>query len=263
MSPRVPASSPPQHTRSEGKTIVISQPMYFPWVGQFEQMRLSDIFVFYDDVQFSKGSFSNRVQLKTESGRRWMTVPLKDLHLGQRIGEAKPDDRKNWQQNHIEAFRRAYTSAPYLKDALDLMDAAFSSAAANLSELSIASTMVLVRYFALDQETDFARSSELGVLGSSTQRVIDICQDQGADSYLTGHGARDYLDCEAFEARGLTVSFIEYGCKPYAQLHGSFTPYVSALDLVANCGPQAREWILGRPVTWRTFMSQRENQGKE
>src|SRR5690606_29856763 len=75
--------------------IVISQPMYFPWVGQLEQLRLADTFVFYDDVQFSKGSFSNRVQIKTEAGMRWMTVPLKDLHLGQLInGVALDQSRK-------------------------------------------------------------------------------------------------------------------------------------------------------------------------
>ena len=45
--------------------VVISQPMLFPWVGMFEQIRLADVYVHYTDVQFSKGSFVNRVQIKT------------------------------------------------------------------------------------------------------------------------------------------------------------------------------------------------------
>ena len=46
------------------KTVVISQPMYFPWVGMLEQMALADVWVHLDDAQFSKGGFFNRVQIK-------------------------------------------------------------------------------------------------------------------------------------------------------------------------------------------------------
>ena len=57
--------------------VVISQSMYFPWVGMLEQIRLADVFIHYDDVQFSKGSFSNRVQVKQPDGTSaWMTIPL-------------------------------------------------------------------------------------------------------------------------------------------------------------------------------------------
>ena len=55
----------------------------------FEQIRLADAFVHYSDVQFSKGSFVNRVQIKTSAGIRWLTVPLEKLKLGQRIDEVR------------------------------------------------------------------------------------------------------------------------------------------------------------------------------
>ena len=61
--------------------VVISQPMLFPWVGLFEQIRAADVYVHYDDVQFSKGSFTNRVQIKTARGPRWLTVPGASVHV--------------------------------------------------------------------------------------------------------------------------------------------------------------------------------------
>ncbi|MCA9907942.1 MAG: WbqC family protein, partial [Anaerolineae bacterium] len=64
--------------------LVISQSMYFPWAGLLEQIRLADTFVHYDDVQHTRG-FYNRVQIKTGNGVRWITVPLRDWHQGQRI----------------------------------------------------------------------------------------------------------------------------------------------------------------------------------
>ena len=60
------------------KTVVISQPMFFPWVGIFEQIRLADIFVHFDDVQLPWGSsFINRVQIKTKDGIKWLTIPIR------------------------------------------------------------------------------------------------------------------------------------------------------------------------------------------
>ena len=64
--------------------VVISQPMFFPWVGFLEQMRLADVYVHYDDVQFSKGSFTNRVQIKTPEGFIWLTAPLRNLRAGRK-----------------------------------------------------------------------------------------------------------------------------------------------------------------------------------
>ena len=72
--------------------VVISQSMYFPWIGLFEQVRLSDLFIHYDDVQFTRG-FYNRVQIKTRNGIRWLTIPLLDRKTGQNIDEVKIDIR--------------------------------------------------------------------------------------------------------------------------------------------------------------------------
>lgn len=95
--------------------VVISQSMYFPWVGFLEQLRLADVFVVYDDVQFSKGSFTNRVQIKTSTGSRWMTVPLQNFHLGQQIDQVRLDDRRDWRGQHRDMLRKAYHQAPFLK----------------------------------------------------------------------------------------------------------------------------------------------------
>ena len=69
------------------KTVAISQPMYFPWAGMLEQMRLADVWVHLDDAQFSKGGFFNRVQIKTDQGTPWLTVPLAESKLGQQLIE--------------------------------------------------------------------------------------------------------------------------------------------------------------------------------
>ena len=232
--------------------VVISQSMYFPWVGMLEQIRLADVFVFYDDVQFSKGSFTNRVQVKLPSGvRTWMTVPLLNHQLGQRIDEVRIKDSGIWAAKHLSVLEQSFRGAPFAQEALDLAAKTLSNPGGTIAELSRASMLALAEYYGLDQDTEFVNSTDLNVAGKGSQRVLDIVQAIGGNTYVTGHGAWQYLDHDLFEKAGLEVAYMDYQCRAYPQSHGDFTPYVSALDLIANMGPRGIELISSSAVYWK------------
>lgn len=236
--------------------VVISQPMYFPWVGMLEQARLADHFVFYGDVQFSKGSFVNRVQIKTAAGIKWLTVPLHGLSLGQRIQEVQIDSRKNWRRQHLDMLRQAYAAAPYLNDMLRLVKDAFDANPKSIGDLSRLSMMILYDYFGLKNLKCIQDIQELGIPGAGSSRVLEIVLRLGGNTYITGHGARNYLDHEAFERAGVCVRYMNYRLSQYQQLHGQFTPYVSALDLVANCGVEGEKLIQPTTINWKDFLNE-------
>lgn len=236
-------------------TVVISQPMFFPWIGMFEQLRLADIYVHYDDVQFSKGSFTNRVQIKTASGIKWLTVPLPDLHLGQLINQVALGPMPEWTARHFAQLEQAYCGAPYAAEMLALVAAVYARSFTTISDLGIASMEAVLAYFGLGGHTRFLRSSELGIDGQSDDRVLAVVKRLGGDRYVTGHGARHYLDHEHFEAAGVRVDYIDYRKVPYAQLHGVFTPFVSILDLIANCGRDGISAICSGTRHWREFLA--------
>ena len=106
------------------KNIVISQSMYFPWIGMLEQLKIADVFVYYDDVNFSRG-FLNRVQIKTKDGSAWLTVPINKWHRGDNIDVIKVNREINWEKDHLNQFEEAYKHALYKNDALDLMEELF------------------------------------------------------------------------------------------------------------------------------------------
>lgn len=216
---------------------------------------MCETFVHYSDVQFSKGSFTNRVQIKTAQGIRWLSVPLHRLRLGQRISEVTIDESVDWRRSQCDQLRQAYADAPFRFEMLNLVEKVLSQSYPSLAELSIASTMALARYFNLASGRGFHDSRNLDVPGESTSRVVDICLQLGADRYLTGHGARHYLDHARFESSGIGVFYVGYGLTPYPQQHGPFTPYVTSLDLVANCGKGGTSCITGQPIPWRQFMA--------
>ncbi|MFM1989534.1 MAG: hypothetical protein RJA99_2491 [Pseudomonadota bacterium] len=234
--------------------IVISQSMLFPWVGLLAQVRLAQVFVHYDDVQFSRGSFVNRVQLKTARGVEWLTVPLQGHRLGQRIDEVRVAPQAAWLSRHLELLQRSLGDAPYAADALTLAHEVYAAGHDRLSDLACASTMALARYFGLDAGRRFIHAGELGIPGRSTDRVFGIVAALAGTSYVTGHGAARYLDHERFERAGIAVEYMDYRCDPWPQPHGAFTPYVSGLDLVARLGRAGGDRLALGTVPWRRFV---------
>ncbi len=233
--------------------VVISQPMLFPWVGMLEQVRLADAYVHYSDVQFSKGSFVNRVQVKTAQGIKWMTVPVA-IRLGQRIDETRIDASRDWKRSHLSMLADAYGTCPHFEDMMTLVRSVYDTEHAHIGSLSEASLMAVCGYFGLDRGRTFVHSDALGVDGASSRRVLDIVLAVGGYRYITGHGARNYLDHSLFEEDGVRVEYMDYQRLPYAQQHGPFTPYVSVLDLIANCGSEGGRLICSGSVYWKEFI---------
>lgn len=237
--------------------VVISQPMYFPWVGMLEQINLCDAYVSYDDVQFSKGSFTNRVQIKTDSsnGFNWLTVPLKNLKLGILINELEIDNQKNWQNQHLEMLKQAYKNAPYVKEMLGLVITLFDMPFTTISEVSMKSMELSINYFDLAKDKSFYTASTLGIGGNSSERVYQIVKYLNGTHYITGHGAKNYLDHSLFENNGIRVEYMNYLRLPYPQQFSAFNPHVSILDLIANTGKQGKEYIKSSTIYWKEFLA--------
>ena len=235
------------------KRVVISQPMFFPWVGMFEQTRLADVYVHYDDVQFSKGSFTNRVQIKTARGSEWLSIPLRDLRLGQKICEVAVDDRQDWRHRHLQMLSEAYAAAPFFDEMLALAKAVYARPAVTLCEVAIASMEAVWGYYPSARPQEILWSSAMGIGGQSSRRVLDVVKRAGGTHYITGHGARQYLDHALFEAEGVRVEYLNYQKQAYPQLHGEFTPFVSVLDLIANLGKDGARVMVSGTVDWKEF----------
>jgi hypothetical protein len=78
----------------------------------------------------------------------------------------------------------------------------------------------------------------------------------GADVYVTGLGARNYLDHEEFAANDIAVRYMDYALTPYPQMFGPFTPYVSIVDAIANCGESVRDLVRSGTVCWRSVVEE-------
>lgn len=253
-----PASQNP-HGPPAGRrpVVVILQPMFLPWPGHFEQVRLADVFVHLDDVQLPQGrSFVKRVQIKTPRGPRWLTAPTRKDDHRKPIRDVRLQPGRDWRDQHLRLLEENYRHAPCYQEMRSLAEDIYGLETDWLAEMNIHATERIARYFELPARFD--RSSRMGVDAASTHRLVELMDRVGGRTYLTGHGARNYLDHEAFEARNLTVEYIDYLRRPYPQLHGPFDPHVSILDLIANAGQAGREALVSPSVPWREFLAREE-----
>jgi len=220
---------------SRGKTLVVLQPGYLPWLGFFDQMRRADIFVYYDDVQFDKHGWRNRNRIKSPAGPHWLTVPVR--HHGQGrplIMETLIDDRARWARTHVGTLKQYYAKAPHLPRYLPELEELLQRPWTHIVDLDLAVVDLMARWLQL--APNVMRSSQLGIGGARSQRLIDMCRHFGADRYLSGNAASDYLDIALFAGQGIEVVWQDYDHPVYPQQHGPFVPYLSAIDLLLNCG---------------------------
>lgn len=215
--------------------VTILQPSYLAWVGAFEILARSDVFVIYDDVQYDRDGWRNRNKIKTQCGVQWLTVPV-HAPLGCHILEAEIANSK-WQRKHIETIRQAYAKAPYREEVLPEIEHwinLLGTAGKSLATLSMALFRAMARMGGINTST--VRVVDLDIGGRQTERLVNICRHFNATHYLTGPAAKDYLDVGMFEAAGIEVEWHNFIPRPYPQLHGEFISYLSFLDLLLNCG---------------------------
>ena len=226
---------------------VILQPSYIPWRGYFHQIARTDVFVFYDDVQYDKHGWRNRNRIKTPNGPQWLTIPVNSAGVLQNkttIHEVRIDWRREWNRKHWASITQAYGKAPYFKQYGDDIAGYYQKTYEYLADLTIDLTVHLAGLLGISS-TRFLRASSLeGIQGEKTSRLVQIIQRVGADHYISGPSARDYLDEPLMQANGIKLEYMEYNYPEYPQLYPPFDNQISILDLLFMAGSEALKYIL-------------------
>lgn len=219
--------------------IGILQPGYLPWLGFFEQMYRSNIFVIYDDVQYDKHGWRNRNRIKTANGIQWLTVPvhvsLKEPLL---IKEVRIDNRQNWAKKHLLSIRQNYAKAPFLKEYIDIFEEAYSKEWEYLVDVDMYFITKLAECLHM-KDKEIIMSSTLNVKGDRIERLINICKIFNANTFYEGAIGKNYINEGYFNRHGIKVEYQDYKHPVYKQLYGIFVPYLSVIDLLFNHGRES------------------------
>jgi hypothetical protein len=227
--------------------VVILQSNYLPWRGYFDLIHDADLFVFHDDLQYTKNDWRNRNRIKTARGPVWLTIPV-GTSEDRRIDEVPLPADREWAVRHWRLLEENYRHAPHFdRYAPFFRDLYAHPGPGGLSAFN----QRLIQHIAWDflgLTTRFDNSARYGLTSQKQQRVLDLLRAVGASTYVSGPAAKDYLEPGAFAAAGIELAWKDYAGYPaYPQFHPPFEGALSIVDLLFHTGPAAPDYLWG----WR------------
>lgn len=222
------------------RKVAIVQSNYIPWKGYFDMVAAVDEFILYDDMQYTTRDWRNRNRIKTSQGVQWLSIPV-GHDTDRRIRDVTLDG--SWQAKHWKTLETNYRRAPHFAEVAAWVEPLYMREShTHLSALNRRFIEAICGY--LDIRTRISNSWDYDLGEGKTERLVHLCAQAGGTEYISGPAARDYVDPQAFDKAGITLTWFDYsGYPPYPQLWGDFVHAVSILDLLFNCGPDAPRYM--------------------
>ena len=224
--------------------VSIHQGHFLPWLGYWNKVLCSDVFVWLDTVQFRKNYFQNRVHIKDSHGERvWLTAPVTCNHGDPLLSVQIPES--NWKKKVLGTLRQSYGRAPFFGDYFPGIEAVIESSGTGLDDLNFSMFRHILTLIQGDS-VQVVKGSMLAVSDEPTERLIDYCKHYHATVYIAGKGGANYMRLELFEHAGIQVVWQRYheNQPEYEQINGPFLAGLSVVDALFNVGAEkTRELI--------------------
>jgi hypothetical protein len=246
------------------------QPYFFPYIGYWQLMALTDIYVIYDDVNFIKGGWINRNRILGPDGPFYINVPCKNAGSGIKICDVGADISPTYLRKTSNKLAFAYRRAPYFEEVYPFIFDLMSFQSDSLADYLANSVEKIALRLGIG--TTFIRSSKVSLAPelSGQMRVIEICRQLGATAYLNAIGGVKLYNCAEFEKAGITLKFVKTGDIRYAQTFGSskaadqfcpdlfgsskaadqFCPDLSIIDVLMNTGWEGTRELLTHRIVY-------------
>jgi hypothetical protein len=228
------------------RTVVgIHQPNFFPWLGYFDKIRKSDVFILMDNVQYPKGSWVNRVRVLVNRQPAWLTLPVARHAVPERrIVDVRSDERTPWREKIRKTLQANYARTPHFREVLPILSDLIANPATSVADFNSNAIVELARLLGIDRPR-IVRGSALDAGGSATDLLISMVRSVGGDTYLAGGGAAEYQEDEKFARAGLSLSYQSFRHPVYRQLGVSeFIPGLSIIDALFHCGVDGTRMML-------------------
>lgn len=216
----------------DDRCIAIMQPYFFPYIGYFQLIHASDIFIFYDDVNFINRGWINRNRILLNGEPHLISIPCKKASQNKLIKDIQVAfDEKN-RQKLLRTFQLAYRKAPYYLEVFPIIEKTLSAGEINIAELAANSIKEVVHYLGLS--VTFKASSKNYQNGElkKADRLIDICQREEINNYINPQGGKEIYSKAYFKEKRINLRFLTPQAIPYPQFGETFVPWLSILDVM-------------------------------
>jgi WbqC-like protein family len=223
--------------------VAIVQSNYIPWKGYFDLINIVDEFILFDDMQYTRRDWRNRNLIKTRAGLKWLTIPVAVKgNFFQKIKDTSVSD-PGWATRHWESIVHNYSKAKHFALYRQLFESLYlGSQERFLSQINYSFLTAICKILGID--TRISWSENYTSVEGKTERLVSICKQARATTYISGPGARDYLDETLFNNENISLEYMDYSSYPeYRQIFPPFEHRVSIIDLIFNEGTDAPKFM--------------------
>jgi hypothetical protein len=234
------------------------QPYFFPYLGYFQLIAAADQFLLYDNLNYMRQGWvhRNRIRLKGR-GEFYCVVPLLGASSNARIHEVRVDPAQRWPGRFLDLIEHNYKKAPFFGDVFPVIEQAVRHPATHLTDVNRHGIRAVAEFLGIATPISHdtapfqpfeeavraehspwlaALARDMGTAEIKTLRVLYLCRQVHADTYLNPPGGRDLYSPEMFAQNGVTLQFLLPTLAPYPQQGDGFLPGLSILDVLMNCG---------------------------
>jgi len=215
------------------KKVGIMQPYFLPYVGYFHLINSVDEFVIYDNIQYTKKGWINRNRILCGGEGKLLTLPIKKGSDYLNVVDRKLSS--GWDVDRVKLLNQiksSYRKAPYYEKSFPVLKACLESPSDNLFEFILNSLRLLTSYLRINTKITVSSSINIDHSLKSQDKVIAICKELGADTYINAIGGQELYNKEVFKTYGLGLNFVESPPLEYKQYKNKFVPWLSIADVI-------------------------------
>lgn len=214
-------------------TIAIMQPYVFPYIGYFQMMKASDVFVLYDDVNYIKQGWVNRNRILVSGKDALMSIPLKGASSFKQINEIEVNYTLKDYRKILPTIDQNYKKAPYFNTVFPLIDDVFKSEKLTIADFAEQSIQSINNYLGIETEilrssVSFSETKEL----DRADRLIEICKRLKATDYINALGGQELYTKPFFKSHNINLHFIKSLPVEYQQFQNEFVSWLSIIDVL-------------------------------
>jgi len=218
--------------------LVIHQPNYLPYVGFFHKLSLADTLVIMDNTQYDK-KFTNRNKIKVPNDWIWLSIPINKKQKFSLNKEIEINNTESWQENHLKKISRSYINSNYYKkNYQSVFETFYTKQWTHLFNFNYEMLLQIIKWLGL--KIKVIKESEISTHGKSTERIINISKELGAETYVSGIGGKEYMNEKLFLENKIKLEFQNFECPVYDQVFPEkFIPNLSIIDLLFQNGSES------------------------
>ena len=214
--------------------LAIMQPYLFPYIGYFQLINAVDKFVLLDTVNFITRGWINRNRIIVNGQEHMFSVPLKHASQNLIIKDICLAADTAWQEKFMNTLRHSYHRAVNFTEAYSLIEAIIDSAGTHITDLIRHSLAVINDYLGLSTQIIPTSSGYHNDTLKAAHKILDICNQEGADEYINPIGGMELYDREEFSRQGIRLHFLKTNAMRYHQTAEPFIPHLSIIDVLMN-----------------------------